>query len=348
MKSISFIVIGYGAIAEKHIHSINLNAKSVLVGISDIDESKLIDAKNKHKIETSIDYLDLITSINPDVAVICTPSKSHSEIALNLAGKVRFLIIEKPIALTIKEARNILSHCKKFGTSVSVVQQNRYNKPMQFLKKLIENGELGELFSGSVVMRWKRDQAYYDKAKWRGTWSSDGGALSNQGVHFLDALLWFLGKTSIVSALSKNAILDIEAEDTLVGIIKFQSGSLGTIEFTTATRPSDIEGSITILGTRGSCEIGGFAMNKINFLKTESEINIQHDAEEFNNPDVFAYSHSLYYDAIIRSIEENNPLPSSGEEALETLKTIHAIYSSCDLEKNVSSKDLLESKLGKG
>ena len=163
--------------------------------------------------------------------------------------------------------------CKQNNTQLSVVKQNRFNLPITYIKKLIEEKAFGKIFLGSIRMRWSRSQEYYDSAEWRGTWKHDGGVLANQGIHFVDMIQWLMGDVESVFAQSINASLNIEAEDTLVSTVKFKNGALATFEFTTATQPRDIEGSISILGTKGTASIGGFAMNKLEYLETVKRIN---------------------------------------------------------------------------
>ena len=345
MQNFSFMIVGFGVIAKKHIKCIQDNPSTSLCGISDLDKSKLSVAKAEFNVPTSDKYIDLIKQTKPDVVVICSSSNSHSAIANDIAGMVKLIIIEKPIALNISDAEQIIEKCKQRDTKLSIVKQNRFNKPIKLIKKLLDDKEFGEIFSSSIVMRWTRTQEYYDSASWRGTWKNDGGVLANQGIHFLDALTWLIGDVESVIALSKNALLDIEAEDTIIGLLKFKSGGFGTIEFTTATRPSDLEGSITLLGTKGSCEIGGFAMNSLSYLCTESGLSADSFPDDIENPKVYAYSHKNYYDEVIDSMINNIEPPVSGEEGLLSLKLVHALYSSSENGHEIFLNNTLVSKL---
>ena len=348
MQDLSFMIIGFGAIAKKHIKSIEDNSNTRLCGISDLDNKRLLVAQAEYNVPISDKYIDLIKQTKPDVVVICSSSNSHSVIANDIAGMVKLIIIEKPIALNINDAEQIIEKCKQSETKLSIVKQNRFNKPIQLIKKLIDDDELGEIFSSSIVMRWTRTQDYYDKASWRGTWKNDGGVLANQGIHFLDALIWLIGDVDSVNALSKNAILNIEAEDTLIGLLKFKSGAFSTIEFTTATRPTDLEGSITLLGTKGSCKIGGFAMNSLSFLSTESGLSADSFPNDIENPETYAYSHKNYYEEVVNSIINNIEPPVSGHEGLSSLKLVHALYASCEYGHEINVDNTLVSKLGNG
>ena len=157
----------------------------------------------------------------------------------------------------------MIEACDKHGVKLFVVKQNRFNVPVVQLRKALDQGRFGKLIMGTVRVRWCRPQAYYDQDSWRGTWAYDGGVLTNQASHHVDLLEWMMGDVESVFAKSKHALADIEAEDTAVVILKFRNGALGVIEATTAIRPKDLEGSISILGETGSVEVGGFAVNEM-------------------------------------------------------------------------------------
>jgi UDP-N-acetyl-2-amino-2-deoxyglucuronate dehydrogenase len=144
-----------------------------------------------------------------------------------------------------------------------VVHQNRYNLPIMKAREALEQGRFGRLVLGTVRLRWTRDQAYYDSEPWRGTWAHDGGVFMNQAVHHIDMLSWFMGSVETVRSMATTRLVNIEAEDTGVAVIRYHSGALGVLEATTATRPADLEGSISILGEKGSVVIGGFFMNDL-------------------------------------------------------------------------------------
>ena len=163
-------------------------------------------------------------------------------------------MVEKPMALTLDDADSMIEACDNHGVKLFIVKQNRFNVPVVQLRKALEDGRFGKLIMGTVRVRWCRPQAYYDQDSWRGTWAYDGGVLTNQASHHIDLLEWMLGDVESVFAKSKTALVDIEAEDTAVVILKFRNGALGVIEATTAIRPKDLEGSLSVLGEKGSVE----------------------------------------------------------------------------------------------
>ena len=187
-----------------------------------------------------------------------------------------------------------------------------------------------------VRVRWLRDQSYYNQAKWRGTWKLDGGALANQGIHHIDLLQWFGGKVDYVSCYTSKRLSKIQAEDTAVGIVKFRNGAVGTIEVTTGARPKDLEGSISILGEKGTIEIGGFAANKIEKWLFKNKKNIIQNKKYFENPkNVYGFGHRKFYKEVIKNLEGKKNFAITGEESIKSLKILHALYESSIYKKTV-------------
>ena len=229
--------------------------------------------------------------------------------------------------------------------------QNRYNLPIIKLKELIDSRKFGKLVSSSVRVRWKRDQKYYNQAKWRGTWKQDGGALTNQGIHHLDLLCWLLGPVHSVFAYSRTALANIECEDTLVCLLKFKNGVISTFEVTTAARPKDLEGSISLLGQNGSIEIGGFAANKINYLYIKNKMKKINFKKYNTNPsNVYGYGHYKFYNDVINKIRYKKNKKYNAikiDQAISSLKIVHAIYMSIENKKEIFiDKKIASKRLG--
>jgi predicted dehydrogenase len=228
--------------------------------------------------------------------------------------------------------------CDENGIKLFVVKQNRFNVPVVKLRQALEAGRFGKLVLGTVRVRWCRTQAYYDQDSWRGTWALDGGVLSNQASHHVDLLEWMMGDIESVFAKSTTALVDIEAEDTAVVILKFRSGALGIIEATTAARPKNLEGSISILGEKGSVEIGGEAVNAMRTWQfAHREPGDQDVMEKYsvNPPNVYGFGHHAYYEHIVNCIEHNTQQLVDGLEGRKSLEVISAIYESIETGKEV-------------
>lgn len=346
-RKLTFALIGCGNIAKKHLACIQGLSNAELVGVFDIDLESLQAFSEENAIPgfSSIDML--LAEVNPDVIVVLTPSGSHASIVKNLAKYKKHIIVEKPISLTLADAYEMKEECDRHGSTLSVVKQNRFNAPIRLARKMYDAGELGSLFLGTVRVRWSRDQNYYDSAAWRGTWENDGGVICNQAIHHIDMLQWFLGDVSSVFSSNINAVLDIEAEDTSVSVIKFTSGALGIVEASTAIRPKDLEGSISLLGNKGSIEVGGFAMNKIVKLELEDNSQIDQKDKECSNPSNFAYAHIEFYKDYLSQILADKQPTINAEEAIKSLRIVHAIYKSHHENREVFlAEDDLQTKLG--
>jgi predicted dehydrogenase len=232
-----------------------------------------------------------------------------------------------------------------------VVKQNRFNLPVVKLKQAHEEGRFGKLVLGTVRVRWSRYQSYYDQDSWRGTWALDGGVLANQASHHIDMLQWLMGDVESVFAKANTSLVDIEGEDTAVVTLKFKNGALGIIEATTATRPNDLEGSISILGEKGSVVISGFSVNKMEswaFVDRQKEDDDVLTKYSVNPPNVYGFGHQAYYEHVVDSIINNKKQLIDGISGKRSLELITAIYQSIETKKEVFlGLETIQSKLGK-
>ena len=242
------------------------------------------------------------------------------------------------MALTLEDADAMIEACDRHACRLFVVKQNRFNVPVVELRRALEGGRFGRLVMGTVRVRWCRRQGYYDQDGWRGTWSMDGGVLANQASHHIDLLQWMLGDVESVSAMSRTALVDIEAEDTAIAILRFRNGALGVIEATTATRPKDLEGSISVLGENGTVEIGGFAVNEMKVWNFEHELpddeRIRRDCS-VNPPNVYGYGHHAYYEHVVECLCDRSHQLVDGLVGRRSLELINAIYEAVETGNRV-------------
>ncbi|MBF0099687.1 MAG: Gfo/Idh/MocA family oxidoreductase [Desulfobacterales bacterium] len=339
-EKLKFALFGCGSIAAKHITAINRLSTAEVVGIYDIDFQVARSVSEKYSIPAFSTVEEMIQNTNPHVLVILTPSGIHARNILELIHYQKHFVVEKPLALRLDEIDKILEECDKRGLKIFVVKQNRFNPPVRKLKEAIDNGRFGKLVMGTIRVRWSRNQAYYNQKKWRGTWAYDGGVLTNQASHHIDMLIWMMGDIESVMAKTATRLANIESEDTGVAILRFRNGALGIIEATTATRPKDLEGSISILGEKGSVEIGGFFMNELktwNF--TEPDIM---DQDIFKNdgqvPNVLAWNHSEFFKNVVHSIRDGKRGLIDGIEGRKSVELINAIYESTETGKEIFLK----------
>jgi predicted dehydrogenase len=276
---------------------------------------------------------------NPDVVVVLTESGNHAKHVIELANFGKHIVVEKPMALRLGDADKMIEACDAQSIKLFVVKQNRFNLPILKLKEALDQERFGKLVLGSIRVRWCREQSYYDQDAWRGTWSMDGGVLTNQASHHLDMLQWMMGEVQEVYAIGATQLANIETEDTAVAVLKFVNGALGSVEATTAARPKDLEGSISILGENGLVEVGGFAMNEIKtwaFSKTNEEDTEVMSRYSVNPPNVYGFGHREYYHHVVRSITNNGPNIIDGIAGRKSLELINAIYESMESRKPIA------------
>ncbi|WP_134704970.1 Gfo/Idh/MocA family protein [Ammoniphilus sp. YIM 78166] len=340
VQKLKFALVGCGRIAKKHIEAMRDLEQAELVAVSDIQAGRAQFWGEKLGIPYYDDYNKMLSMHNDiDVVNILTPSGLHAKHAIDIAKKYRkHIVCEKPAALRLNDADEIIKACKEAGVHFFVMMQNRYNLAVQKLKQALDEGRFGKIILGTVRVRWARSQEYYDADEWRGTWDMDGGCLTNQASHHIDLLTWLLGEPVEVTAKTATRLLDIEVEDTGAAIVKFANGALGIVEATTATRPKDLEGSVSILGEKGTVEIGGFAVNQIKTWLFEDQreedkevINLFNEAP----PNVYGFGHQRYLAEVIDCILNGKKVPVDGIEGRKSLELIHAIYESAETGETV-------------
>jgi predicted dehydrogenase len=341
-RPLNFALVGCGRIAPKHVDALTsgavAGAKLAAVCDNQFDRAEAIG--KKHGVPAFRDRFEMMEKMNDqiDLVSILTPSGLHAEHAIDMAKFRKHVVVEKPMALTLTDADRMISACDAHGVRLFVVKQNRYNQPVKKLREAVDGGRFGKMVLGTVRVRWCRPQKYYDQDKWRGTWAYDGGVFANQASHHVDLLQWMMGEVESVFAKTSTALVNIETEDTGVVIVRFKSGALGVIEATTATRPKDLEGSISILGEKGSVEVAGFAVNEMktwNF--TEAKAGDEEVVAKYRNapPNVYGFGHTEYLNKVVESIREGRSALVDGLEGRKSLELISAIYESVETGKEV-------------
>lgn len=335
-------LLGCGRIAKRHADLLSSGAISGanLVAVCDVLEERASKFGRHYCVPYFNNLADMMQSCGDEIALVAilTPSGMHAQHTLAVASYHKHVIVEKPMALTLEDADAMIAACNHQGVRLFVVKQNRYNLPVQKLREALDSQRFGKLVMGSVRVRWCREQDYYNQDSWRGTWLYDGGVFANQASHHIDLLEWMLGDVESVFAKSMTALSTIEAEDTGIAVLRFKNGALGVIEATTATRPKDLEGSLSILGEFGSVEISGFAINEIrhwNFSKPLLSDAAVVKNSSTNPPDVYGFGHREYYLGVIESLKNGTKALVDGEEGRKSLELICAIYESIATGKEV-------------
>ncbi len=336
-----FALVGCGRIARKYSELLSgpVNGASI-VAVCDIREEAASHYGGKHSVPHYTDMHRMLEKESERIDVVCvlTPSGLHSSHVTELSRYGKHIVVEKPMALTLSGAQEMIKACDLAGIKLFVVKQNRYNLPVVKLRQALDANRFGKLVLGTVRVRWCRTQEYYDQDGWRGTWAMDGGVFANQASHHIDLLEWMMGEPVSVFAKSSTALVDIETEDTGVAVIRFENGALGIVEATNATRPKDLEGSLSMLGEKGTVEIGGFAVNDIrtwNFLEPRPEDKDVMERCRQNPPDVYGFGHKAYLEHVMDCILHKKAALVDGLEGMKSLRLITAIYESIETGKEI-------------
>lgn len=333
-RPIRFALVGCGRISANHIEALRQHAgRAELVAVCDNRPEALAAAVAKTG-AAGFDSLDALLAgsnpIQPDIVALATPSGLHPRQAMRCAAAGRHVLTEKPMATKWQEGMDMVRVCREAGVQLFVVKQNRLNATMQLLKAAVEQGRFGRVFMVNVNVFWTRPQSYYDDAPWRGRWDMDGGAFLNQASHYVDMVDWLVGPVDSVHAYTATLARQIEAEDTGVMSLRLRSGGLASINVTMLTHGRNFEGSITILGERGTVRIGGVAVNRIEhweFDEARPEDAAVKDAS-YAPPSVYGFGHPLYYDNVIGTLRGEKHAQVDGYEGLRSLEVIIAAYRS--------------------
>ena len=333
----NFAIIGCGRIAPRHAQALQTIPDTKIVAVCDLIEKRAINYSHTFGGDIYSDYRLILDRDDVDIVSICIPSGLHAQVGIDVAKAGKNVLVEKPIALNVDDANQLISVCKQNKITLGVVLQNRFNPPMQELRKLVNSGGLGKLYLGTATVRWYRPQEYYEDG-WHGTWAMDGGALMNQCIHHIDALQWFLGPVESVFAYTDTVAHRMETEDVGIAVIRFKGGGLGTIEGSTITYPENIEGSLALFGEKGSVKVGGTALNRKVFWKVADKLEQEKDMlarEALDPPSVYGLSHREQIVEMISAVKEHRDPTTNGNEALKSLQLVCAIYDSSKNRREV-------------
>jgi UDP-N-acetyl-2-amino-2-deoxyglucuronate dehydrogenase len=330
---IHIAILGCGRIAKRHADLLGTGqiAGARLVAVCDIDSARAQAFASRYDVPAYTSLATMLEQPGIDAVSVLTPSGMHAEHTIQVSRSGRHAVVEKPMALTLDDADAMIEAADTAGKRLFVVKQNRFNVPVVKARQALDAGRFGQLVLGTVRVRWCRDQSYYDQDSWRGTWAQDGGVIANQASHHVDMLGWFMGPVESVHARAARALVKIEAEDTAVATLRFRNGALGVVEATSATRPKDLEGSLSVLGAGGSVEIGGFAVNKIrhwHFADPRSDDAEVIERFSVNPPNVYGFGHQAYYEHVVDVLSGRQEALVDGREGRASLELVSALYES--------------------
>lgn len=330
-RPLRFALVGCGRISANHIEALRQHAaRAELVAVCDVRPQALAAAVARTGAAGFRSLDELLAGSDADIVVLATPSGLHPLQAMRCAAAGRHVLSEKPMATKWDQGMDMVRACRDAGVKLFVVKQNRLNPTMQALKGAVDARRFGRIAMCNVNVFWTRPQSYYDDAPWRGRWDMDGGAFLNQASHYVDMVDWLVGPVDSVHAYTATLGRDIEAEDTGVMSLRLRSGGLASINVTMLTHGSNFEGSITLLGERGTVRIGGVAVNEIQhwaFDEPRSEDAAIREAS-YATPSVYGHGHPLYYDNVIGTLRGEKNAEVDGYEGLRSLEVIIAAYRS--------------------
>ena len=330
-------LVGCGRISRNHFEAIARVDGLALVAVADTDfpRAEAIGAERGVPAFPSLEAM--LASVPSDLVVICTPSGLHPHHGAVAAKTGRHVLTEKPMAISLAAADELVQACDAANVHLFVVKQNRLNPPIQLLKRAVDKGRFGRLYMANVTVRWTRPQEYYDAEPWRGTWEFDGGAIMNQASHYVDLMQWLVGPVESVIAKTATQARRIEAEDSGAAVLKFRSGALGVLEVSVLTYPRNLEGSITLLGERGSVKIGGTAVNKVehwSFAEYDDDDKLVETAST-NPPNVYGFGHEGYYRNVLSVLRGEAKPDTDGRAGRKSLELILGIYESARTGREV-------------
>ena len=338
-RKVRFALVGCGRIADNHFASIQTHAERCeLTDVCDVQPAALASAVKRTGAVGHSSLTDLLAASKADCIVLATPSGLHPAQTAAAAGAGFDVMTEKPMATRWTDGLAMVRACDEAGVRLFVVKQNRRNRTLQLLKRAVDNGRFGRIYMVNVNVFWSRPQEYYDSAAWRGTWEFDGGAFMNQASHYVDLLDWIVGPVESVMAYTGTLARNIEVEDTGVAALKWRNGAMGSINVTMLTYPKNLEGSITILGEKGSVRIGGVAVNEIKHWEFDApEPMDKHlDDASYQTTSVYGFGHPLYYGNVIDTLRGEAEPEIDGREGLKSLELLIAMYLSARDGKRIN------------
>ena len=336
-RDIRLGLIGCGRISKNHFDAIAKVEGLSLRAVCDADEGRARAAGEQLGVPWYTQLQAMLDAPDLDAVTICTPSGLHAQHGVAAARAGKHVITEKPMAITLEQADALVQACDAARVQLFVVKQNRLNPSIQLLKRAVDKGRFGKIYLANSTVRWNRPQEYYDSAAWRGTWEFDGGAFMNQASHYVDLIQWLVGPVDTVMAKTATQARRIEAEDSGVAVLRFRNGAIGVIEVNVLTYPRNWEGSIAIMGEKGSAKVGGTAVNRVehwSFADYDDDDKLIETAAT-NPPSVYGFGHEGYYRNVLAVLRGQAQPETDGRAGRKSLELILGIYESAKLGREV-------------
>lgn len=331
-------LVGCGRISRTHVDALARVDGLQVTGVCDEIEDRAREAGERAGAPWFTDYAKMLREAPCDAVTIATPSGLHPAHGIAAARAGKHVICEKPMATSLAGADDLVRACDDARVQLFVIKQNRLNPAIQLLRRAVDKGRFGRIFVANTTVWWSRPQEYYEQAPWRGTWEFDGGAILNQASHYVDLIQWLVGPVESVMAKTATLARRIEAEDTGMAVLKFRNGALGSIQVSMLTFPKNLEGSITMLGEKGTAKIGGTAVNKVEhwaFSDYDDDDKLIEQAATAP-PNVYGFGHEGYYRNVLSALRGESRPDTDGRGGRKSLELILAIYESARTGREVA------------
>jgi UDP-N-acetyl-2-amino-2-deoxyglucuronate dehydrogenase len=337
-----FGIVGAGVIAATHADAIASLPGARLIAVADSDPERAQSFAARHDCAAEPDLDALLARDDVDVVSVCVPSGLHAEVGIRAAAAGKHLVVEKPLDVSLEAADRLVSAARAAGVVMTVISQHRFDRGLIELRRLLDDGQLGRLVLGEASTKWYRGQDYYDSAAWRGTWARDGGSLMNQGIHYLDLLLWAMGPVAEVTALYSTQTHQIEVEDAALAVLRFSAGAVGTVVASTAVYPGFAQ-RLEISGTGGTVVIEDGEMIRCDLSAGRADPGLPGSLSARGraqsaaaNPDGLGIaSHAAQIGDLLSAIDEGRPPAVTGEDGRAALELVCAVYESARDDRTV-------------
>ena len=333
---VKFAIAGCGAIGSRHAAVIDAEPRAEIVAFCDVDSTSRdkLRALYGHNVPVYSDYSTMIRETDADLITVCTPHALHAPMAIEAANVGKHILVEKPMALTTRDAEEMMSVALANSVQLMVVKQNRYNVPISMAKKALDSGKIGRVFMVKCDVLWNRHDGYYKDSNWRGRKALEGGALYTQASHFIDLMNWWFGNVVSAEANIDRMNHDIEIEDCGTAFLQFETGVMGSLTWTTCVYNKNYEGSITIIGEYGTIKIGGQYLNKIEYWDVRALPFLE--GTQFNDkPNLYgkyqgtSSNHDRVVGDVVASLLQEHHNVVEGDEGIMSIRAIEMIYENC-------------------
>lgn len=328
-------IVGCGNIGKRHVAVFDANPDTKILSLCDLDAQKAnsLNENYGNNFEIQEDYQSLINTPGIGLVSICTPHNWHKQMTIEALRNGKHVLVEKPMALNVEDSMEMIKTSQETGNRLYVMKQNRFNVPISLTKKALDEGRLGKVFMVQCNVYWNRNPEYYSESDWRGNTANEGGALFTQASHFIDLLIWWFGDVVKAKGMVDTKMQEIEVEDCGNAIMDFSSGVQGSITWTTCVYNKNYEGSITIIGEKGTIKIGGPYLNKIDFWDVQ-EYALPENIEFADQPNNYgkyqgtSSNHHKVVDEIVKDLKGEQSDIVEGTEGIKSIEAIEMIYNS--------------------